>query len=90
MSVLFLSASWVSWWTGRELFKLGIPANNRHNEVALDQCEIAPMFERANVAADHQQLLMTAAAQAQAQVPMQPPSQTRRQQLLQCLSLPQR
>ena len=59
MSVLFLSASWVSWWTGRELFKLGIPANNRHNEVALDQCEIAPMFERANVAADHQQLLMT-------------------------------
>jgi glutamine synthetase len=43
----------------RELFKLGIPAKTRHNEVAPGQFEIAPMFERANVAADHQQLLMT-------------------------------
>ncbi len=42
----------------RELFKLGIPAKTRHNEVAPGQFEIAPMFERANVAADHQQLLM--------------------------------
>ncbi len=42
----------------KELFKLGIPAKTRHNEVAPGQFEIAPMFERANVAADHQQLLM--------------------------------
>jgi glutamine synthetase len=45
--------------TERELFKLGIPAKTRHNEVAPGQFEIAPMFERGNVAADHQQLLMT-------------------------------
>ena len=43
----------------RELFKLGIPAKTRHNEVAPGQFELAPMFERANVATDHQQLLMT-------------------------------
>ena len=43
--------------TERELFKLGIPAKTRHNEVAPGQFEIAPMFERANIAADHQQLL---------------------------------
>src|SRR6204780_1933725 len=45
--------------TERELFKLGIPAKTRHNEVAPGQFELAPMFERSNVAADHQQLLMT-------------------------------
>ena len=45
--------------TERELFKLGIPAKTRHNEVAPGQFEVAPMFERANVASDHQQLLMT-------------------------------
>src|SRR6201747_2687544 len=44
--------------TERELFKLGIPAKTRHNEVAPGQFELAPMFERSNVAADHQQLLM--------------------------------
>lgn len=43
----------------RELFKLGIPAKTRHNEVAPAQFEVAPMFEHANIAADHQQLLMT-------------------------------
>jgi glutamine synthetase len=43
----------------RELFKLGIPAKTRHQEVAPGQFELAPMFERANTAADHQQLLMT-------------------------------
>jgi glutamine synthetase len=43
----------------RELFKLGIPAKTRHNEVAPGQFEIAPMFERSNIASDHQQLLMT-------------------------------
>jgi len=43
----------------RELFKLGIPAKTRHNEVAPGQFEIAPLFESANLAADHQQLIMT-------------------------------
>ncbi len=42
----------------RELFKLGIPVKTRHNEVAPGQFEIAPVFESANVAADHQQLMM--------------------------------
>ncbi|MEB3227285.1 MAG: glutamine synthetase III [Synechocystis sp.] len=41
------------------LYKLGIPAKTRHNEVAPGQFEIAPFFEAANVASDHQQLLMT-------------------------------
>ncbi len=43
----------------RELFKLGIPVKTRHNEVAPGQYEVAPMFEFANLATDHQQLLMT-------------------------------
>ena len=42
----------------RELFKLGIPAKTRHNEVAPGQFELAPMFENANLATDHQQLTM--------------------------------
>ncbi|MGE0609677.1 MAG: glutamine synthetase III [Pirellulales bacterium] len=42
----------------RELFKLGIPIKTRHNEVAPGQYEIAPIFESANVATDHQQLTM--------------------------------
>jgi glutamine synthetase len=42
----------------RELFKLGIPVKTRHNEVAPAQYEIAPTFEHANVATDHQQLIM--------------------------------
>lgn len=41
-----------------ELFKLGIPAKTRHNEVAPSQYEIAPIFESANIATDHQQLTM--------------------------------
>jgi glutamine synthetase len=41
------------------LYKLGIPAKTRHNEVAPGQFEIAPFFEAANVASDHQQLTMT-------------------------------
>src|SRR6201997_3906384 len=45
--------------TERELFKLGIPAQPRHNEVAPGQFELAPMFEQANIASDHQQLTMT-------------------------------
>lgn len=42
-----------------QLFKLGIPAKTHHNEVAPGQFEIAPYFEAANVAADHQQMMMT-------------------------------
>jgi glutamine synthetase len=42
----------------RELYKLGIPAKTRHNEVAPGQFELAPMFESSNVATDHQQLIM--------------------------------
>ncbi len=42
-----------------QLYKLGIPAKTHHNEVAPAQFEIAPYFEAANVAADHQQLMMT-------------------------------
>lgn len=44
--------------TERELFKLGIPVKTRHNEVAPGQYEIAPIFESANLATDHQQLTM--------------------------------
>ena len=42
-----------------KLYRLGIPAKTHHNEVAPGQFEVAPYFESANVAADHQQLLMT-------------------------------
>ncbi|MDG5765826.1 glutamine synthetase III [Balneolales bacterium ANBcel1] len=42
----------------RELYRLGVPVKTRHNEVAPGQFEIAPVFEKANVAADHQQLTM--------------------------------
>lgn len=42
----------------RELFQLGVPVKTRHNEVAPAQYEIAPVFETANIATDHQQLIM--------------------------------
>ncbi|MDX2115376.1 MAG: glutamine synthetase III, partial [Planctomycetota bacterium] len=42
----------------RELYRLGVPVKTRHNEVAPGQYEIAPIFENANVACDHQMLLM--------------------------------
>jgi glutamine synthetase len=42
----------------RELFKLGIPAKTRHNEVAPGQFELAPVFENGNLATDHQQMTM--------------------------------
>ncbi|WP_417535978.1 glutamine synthetase III [Methylophaga sp.] len=42
-----------------QLYRLGIPAKTHHNEVAPGQFEIAPYFESANIAADHQQLMMT-------------------------------
>jgi glutamine synthetase len=41
-----------------ELWKLGIPAKTRHNEVAPAQFEIAPMFEELNIAVDHNMLVM--------------------------------
>ncbi len=44
--------------TERELAKLGVPVKTRHNEVAPNQYELAPMFENSNVGADHQQLTM--------------------------------
>jgi glutamine synthetase len=43
----------------RELYKLGVPVKTRHNEVAPAQYEIAPVYENANLATDHQYLLMT-------------------------------
>ena len=44
--------------TERELYKLGVPVKTRHNEVAPSQYEIAPVYENANVATDHQQAIM--------------------------------
>ena len=41
-----------------ELYKVGVPVKTRHNEVAPSQYEIAPVFENANVAADHQLMTM--------------------------------
>jgi len=41
-----------------ELAKLGVPVKTRHNEVAPNQYEIAPIFENSNVGADHQMLTM--------------------------------
>ena len=41
-----------------ELWKLGIPAKTKHNEVAPSQHELAPIFDTANVAVDHNQLTM--------------------------------
>ena len=41
-----------------ELFKLGVPIKTRHNEVAPSQYETAPIFEEANVASDHNQIVM--------------------------------
>ena len=41
-----------------ELWKLGIPAKTKHNEVAPSQHELAPVFDTANVAVDHNQLTM--------------------------------
>ena len=41
-----------------ELYKTGVPVKTRHNEVAPSQYEIAPVFENANVATDHQMMVM--------------------------------
>jgi glutamine synthetase len=42
----------------REAYLLGIPVKTRHNEVAPNQFEVAPIFEEANLANDHNQLVM--------------------------------
>ncbi len=42
----------------RELYKVGVPVKTRHNEVAPGQYELAPIFENANVATDHQMMTM--------------------------------
>ncbi|NNF58065.1 MAG: glutamine synthetase type III, partial [Rhodothermaceae bacterium] len=44
--------------TEKELYRLGVPVKTRHNEVAPSQYEIAPIFEKTNVAVDHQHVLM--------------------------------
>ncbi|MBQ9421490.1 MAG: glutamine synthetase III [Lachnospiraceae bacterium] len=41
-----------------ELWKLGVPVKTKHNEVAPSQHELAPVFETANIAVDHNQLTM--------------------------------
>jgi glutamine synthetase len=41
-----------------ELYRVGVPVKTRHNEVAPSQYEIAPVFENANVATDHQMMVM--------------------------------
>lgn len=41
-----------------ELYRLGVPAKTRHNEVAPGQFELAPIFNKGNVAADQNQLVM--------------------------------
>ena len=41
-----------------ELYKVGVPVKTRHNEVAPSQYEVAPIFENANVATDHQMMTM--------------------------------
>jgi glutamine synthetase len=41
-----------------ELYKVGVPVKTRHNEVAPSQYELAPIFEHANVATDHQMMTM--------------------------------
>ena len=41
-----------------ELYKVGVPIKTRHNEVAPSQYEVAPIFESANVATDHQMMTM--------------------------------
>jgi glutamine synthetase len=42
----------------RELYRVGVPLKTRHNEVAPSQYEVAPIFENANVATDHQMMTM--------------------------------
>ena len=41
-----------------ELWKLGVPAKTQHNEVAPAQHELAPIYDKCNVAVDHNQMVM--------------------------------
>jgi glutamine synthetase len=42
----------------KELFRLGVPVKTRHNEVAPNQYELAPVFENTNLGCDHQMITM--------------------------------
>ena len=42
----------------QELWRLGVPVKTRHNEVAPQQFEIAPLFETSHIASDHQMIMM--------------------------------
>src|SRR5690242_11311370 len=42
----------------KELFELGVPVKTRHNEVAPNQYELAPVFENTNIGCDHQMITM--------------------------------
>ncbi len=55
----------------RELYRLGVPVKTRHNEVAPGQFELAPIFENANIAADHQMLVMETMKRVAAQFGLQ-------------------
>ena len=44
--------------TEQALFKLGVPIRTRHNEVAPAQFEVAPVYEKSNIAVDHNMLIM--------------------------------
>ncbi|MBL9032157.1 MAG: glutamine synthetase III [Phycisphaerae bacterium] len=55
----------------RELYRLGVPVKTRHNEVAPGQFELAPHFEQANLACDHQMLVMETLKRVAAQYGLQ-------------------
>jgi len=54
-----------------ELYRLGVPLKTRHNEVAPGQFELAPLFETANIACDHQMLTMEALQRVAARFSLQ-------------------
>ncbi len=60
-----------------ELFKVGVPVKTRHNEVAPSQYEIAPIFENANVAVDHQMMTMEMLEEDRAEATASPACCTR-------------
>ena len=68
-----------------ELYKVGVPVKTRHNEVAPSQYEIAPVFENANLATDHQMMTMETmrriGAEVRARVPAAREAVCRRQRL---------
>ena len=74
-----------------ELYKVGVPVKTRHNEVAPSQYEIAPVFENANVATDHQMMMMETlkriGAEVRPRVPAAREAVCRRQRLRQAPQL---